>query len=91
MRAVVDDDDLEMRIGLRQRTLNGLAHKPAAVETRDDDGDKRRANRVEGLVPLPFRADGRNRHASLIRQHCIHLKRERRHSGSGRLRFEPRV
>ena len=39
--AVVDHHDLDIRVGLRQRAIDGLAHVIAAVVDGNDDGDQR--------------------------------------------------
>ena len=42
--AVVDDHDLDGRIGLRERAVEAGAQEPGVVEVRDDDADRRHAS-----------------------------------------------
>jgi len=49
-RAVVDDDDLELRVGLREDALDGLVEVTAEVVTGNDDGDERPGHRIQRIT-----------------------------------------
>ena len=72
-RAVVDDDDLDVRPGLRERAVDGLGKEVGPVPDRDDDRDP-------GRRGLPA-ALGRDRASTEIRADDRPAAQRRDHAG----------
>ena len=57
LRAVVDDDDVGRRAGLRQDALERVREEPPLIEARDDDGDAEVACHVSGTTSRLARSE----------------------------------
>ncbi|MNQ91720.1 hypothetical protein D3C85_1071140 [compost metagenome] len=84
-RTIVDRDDLDVRVLLAQRRMNGFSDVVAFVEARDEDRNQRLAGQrwrqgvfVPRPVPLPVQpeiespGDPQSRHEQWIEEHEVH-------------------